>query len=267
MYYLFYFCLLFIDIYELLGYFAATPSLPVMPAVIEQTQPFHSAPSKQHIDDSTSSSAAESDSDDEGTVYADTKEDFNDSPEEIKASNQRPESSLSVTSNTHTDNTVVSTDNLSDEVDECINEIDKVIISSNVPADNIPHIQVNSASSSADSESDIEKTNIDDIVREEGSNVTDSDSNAVSDSDVSAAASIVEEAMKAAMNIIKSESEENNSSHDEEPQSVDCNNIDVDFESDVEADQGDVAVSDVGMVGDDIDDSDEADALSASSLD
>lgn len=270
-------------------------SIPVNPAVIQSTP--HSAPinstSSSYTNDSisgNSSSATDSDSDDEGTVYADTKEDLGEGHGEVGLPAQRPDSSMSDISNTHTDNTLSAADNLSDDnLPEPKLAVDSTSSASADNRTNIPSVEVNieSASSTSDSDSDIEKTNIDDLVNvtdqvpvkvsvisEEGQeDVPDETGNSPSENELVAAACIVEEAMKAALDIMRTESEESSKSVKSSAQSlqntqpVDCDNIGIDLVSDFESKLAVNVVEGNAVPTDDIDDSDEADALSASSLD
>ncbi|XP_067940258.1 rho guanine nucleotide exchange factor 11-like isoform X4 [Watersipora subatra] len=227
-----------------------------MSVAIKGNPPHHSAPSRADMTDSAHSSAAESDSDEEGTVYADSKEDFADVCKDNKHGVQRPESSLSNVSNALTDNTLVSADNLSDDVADHPTAKDDHIINvgnGDNTADNIPHIRVNSTSLSIGSDSDIENTNIDDVVTENAS------TNTLTGSEHTAAAMIVQEAMEAALDIMKAESA--NANETDLP-AISSNNIDVNF-----VPLGAKTVGTRLLSDSDIDDSDETDALSVNSLD
>lgn len=263
--------------------------------------------------DSSSSSTADSDSDDE-TVYADTKDDLNtaEGHDEVK---QRPDSVMSDVSNTHTDNTLISTENLADTVEDVQqqqqnknssnsnvtdseNEVELdageagETTQSNTNPAVIPQVEVkvHSASSSdnenssGDEESEneeeqIEQSNIDDIVTTPPPVVGDVVMNEVHDecdtkisppateSEIQTASKVVDEAMKAALDQFKSEqsddTDDNGEDVDDESHPLDCDNIDIDVASDSE--QTDKL--EVPPGAGDIDDSDESDALSASSLD
>ena len=301
---------------------SSSSSLPVIntsksaPVVAQSV----SSPVEMHIasdDDSSSSSTADSDSDDE-TVYADTKDDLNTEghdPDEVK---QRPSSVLSDVSNSHTDNTLISTENLADTDDvqqqnknssnsnvtdseneaETFAETDESKQSIANPPPVIPQVEVkvHSASSSDNDNDDshgdgdgdgeqsgtdeIEQSNIDDIVLTPPPVVGDVVMNdecdtkfslPATESEIETASKVVDEAMKAALDQFKSEQsdtgDEQDEGVDEESHPViDCDNIDIDVTSDSEPA---VTAANDGAApgGGEIDDSDESDALSASSLD
>lgn len=277
-----------------------TSPIPVTPPVIQSTcETTHSAASTAdpiinvYLNDSISGSSSHTDSDssdDDGTVYADTKESFAEVSDDSKQLSPRPNSSMSSVSNTHTDYTSInSQENSTCDIETSASNTGTVIPELNVESasscsSSSAASSTHSSPDSSDSESEIEKTNIDDLVSVP--TTPNTDNSTVSDHDISTddssaattnehAATLVEEAMKAAMDIIRnSECEENNAdiSNIDKPSGIDCDRIHVDpLAADTDNREFDSCDGGGGEVeeggGEVIDDSDEADALSASSLD
>lgn len=287
-------------------------SLPV----ITSSAPVLAPPTSSALDDEddlSSSSNTDTDDSDDETVYADTKDDLpTEGQDELK---HRPDSVMSDLSNTHTDNTLLSTENLADESggtelrnknssnsnvtdsdsEQPLTEAEGGNSPASMHTQVIPQVEVkvHSASSSSidsdceDNDENIEQSNIDDIVTSPASpdsvRVGDvvyngdmnTDEQPASEVEIRTACKVVDDAMKAALDIMRAESSSDaDDIEDVDTEShpivtVDCDTIDIDvIESDTEyhSASGDHSAS--GGAGvDNIDDSDEADALSASSLD
>lgn len=237
---------------------------------------------------STTTTEEDSDSDD-GTVYADTKDELTDD----KTATLRPDSSLSDVSNTHTDNTLKSVESIPDRANSELNNstasgssttsnplsplnvgpITEPDISCSpdeqLTATTCPVImRINSATSSESSDHEI----LNSLEENNKNNKRDTYSMA---NIMSAAAGQVEKAVSAAMSIIKQDRAECSTRtvtvEENAAVVVDCDTIEVDFTSDSEPSPVTLGyqpdTSHKSALDEEIDDSDEADALSASSLD
>lgn len=259
----------------------------MIPPVIQIERLHSDPPVEPTLNDSASSSSlqADSGSDDEGTVYAEPKYDINETSGET-SSQQRPDSSLSDISNTHTDNTLISNDYLSDDFLEANVKQSSSVSDTTSDYVTAPSSTLNAAtsaklddslqdvSSSSNSEYESDADKGPDITAQlveaevVETNMDDRDGSAVGDGTLIIAARLVERAIKSAMNIITGGNElgdtsiSNVNSHDINLECV------SDSEVNVESGGGEAGgVVLVDEASDAIDDSDEADALSASSLD
>lgn len=235
--------------------------------------------------DQYSTTEEEEDSDD-GTVYADTKDELTDD----KLATLRPDSSLSDVSNSHTDNTLKSVESIPDRANsELLNNSttssphslpdtgpvteSDISYSANQEQTSCPVImRINSATSSESSDSE----NILNSLEGNGKN-NKRDTYSMANI-MSAAAGQVEKAVNAAMSIIKQDKAESSGrpvTTNEGPNAnvVDCDTIEVDFTSDSDHTPLSLGYHSAetrchkSVHDEEIDDSDEADALSASSLD